>query len=147
MTNTQKPAPDGSAPAQDVQESPEVEYLEGDDWEEGVVYVDEDGNEFMVEFVDEDDAPAGYDDDDYDDDDDIGHAYVEDDEDFEDDEEAEEDGNPLAYDKVQEATDGINEIYRTGAGTAREFAEVGRELKEAADDIKKMFDFKDLFKL
>lgn len=135
--------------------------LEDGEWEEGVVYVDEDGNEFMIEFVDadeddEDNAKDGEDaevdaedegqsdrtDDDFVDDEDSAQ-----DEDLlQDDSEDDEDDNPFAYNAVQSATDAANEIYRSSAGTARDLAEAGREMKGALDDIKGMFNFKDIFK-
>lgn len=107
--------------------------LEDGEWEEGVVYVDEDGNEFTVEFVHEDDDTAQPERklDEETAVDDTGKAGEE---------------NPLGYDAIQNATDTANEIFHTSAKPVREIAETGREMKEAMDDIKSMFDLKDLFK-
>lgn len=114
------------------------EYMPEDgEWEEGVVYVDEDGNEFTVEFVEEGEdanrevaeAEAGAE---------AGVDVVAEGE--------TEEENPFAYDAVQSATDAANEIYHHSAGTARDLAEAGREMKDTLDDIKSMLDIRDMFK-
>ncbi|MBQ9068476.1 MAG: hypothetical protein IJ131_05340 [Eggerthellaceae bacterium] len=50
--------------------------------------------------------------------------------------------NPLAYDNVQAATDVANDLARAGGSIVREGAELAGELKEAMDDISSMLDFK-----
>lgn len=97
-------------PADQLNDVDIVEEL-GD--EEQYVYVDEDGNEVVLS---EEELE--------------GYEIVSDDDDSD---------NPLAYDKVQRATDDLNSIAREGIA-------MGKELKETVDDFKSLFDFKSMFK-
>lgn len=107
---------------------------EDGEWEEGVVYVDEDGNEFTVEFVYEDedaqDEPAQ--------EESVEKASSA----------AKSNGeaNPFGYEAMQATTDAANEVFRGGASTARELGEAGREMKETLGEIKDMLDFKSWLK-
>lgn len=103
----------------------ELEIMEDDEWTDSEEAEEEDDFEEEEEWEDdefdeEDEAEFDEEDEADDDDDDDDEAFI-------------------TREKVAGATNDFNSIYKEGAATAR-------ELKDAFDDIKDAFNFKDLFK-
>ena len=127
---------DVSAADEDEDAAAEPASEDASDEEVYDVYVDEDGNEFVV--IDGERVML----------DDLAFEEVEAEED-EPVREVDPDDpsyNPLAYDNVQAATDVANDFARASGSVVREGAALASELKEAVDDISSMLDVKSWLK-